>query len=239
MSLIPTLQVDSINVSYGDLQALWNVSFEVDEGQIVSLIGANGAGKTTTLKTITGLLKPNSGKILFGKADFTKLSTNKIVDNGVVYVPEGRGIFREMSVLENLDMGSYSASSRKQHDKSLQRVFSLFPILESRKSQSGGTLSGGESQMLAIGRGLMAVPKVLMLDEPSAGLAPIIVDSIFKTISELREQKTTILLVEQDAGRALRMSDYSYVLETGHIKASGTGEELLKSEYVREAYLAL
>ena len=236
----PLLVVDSVCASYGDIRVLWEVSFKVDVGQVVSLIGSNGAGKTTTLKTIAGILRPeHPGRVLFDGRALNRMSTEKIVDCGVIYVPEGRGIFPEMTVTENLDMGSYSKHARPHHAEMLERVYSLFPILKERRNQVAGTLSGGEAQMLAIGRGMMGVPRILMLDEPSAGVAPIVVDAIFKAISKLRDEGMTILMVEQDAGRALKISDRAYVLETGRIKLSGTGPELLDNQYVRMAYLGM
>lgn len=235
----PALEVDSINVSYADVRVLWDVSFKVEQGQIVSLVGSNGAGKTTILKTIAGILKPTSGKIRFGSKVLSGLSTEKIVNEGIVYVPEGRGIFPEMSVVENLDMGSYATHARKHREATAEKVFNMFPKLKERKTQAAGTLSGGEAQMLAIGRGMMGLPKVLMLDEPSAGVAPIVVDKIFSTIEKLREEGITILIVEQDAGRALRLCDAAYVLETGRVKLNGRGEELLTNSYVRQAYLGM
>lgn len=239
MSHIPSLQVEKINVGYGDIRVLWDLSFKVDQGQIVSLIGSNGAGKTTTLKTIAGLLRPSSGKILFGDVVLSERSVDKVVESGVVYVPEGRGIFPDMSVEENLEMGSYAKHARRNHSKSLRKVFSLFPKLESRKKQLGGTLSGGEAQMLAIGRGMMSMPKILMLDEPSAGISPIVADSIFGAIEKLREEGITILIVEQDAGRALKLSDAAYVMENGKIKLEGNGSDMLHNEYVKQAYLGM
>ncbi|MGI0078993.1 MAG: ABC transporter ATP-binding protein [Nitrososphaerales archaeon] len=239
MSPIPSLQIEKINVGYGDIRVLWDVSFKVDQGQIVSLIGSNGAGKTTTLKTIAGLLKPSSGKILFGDRTLSESPVEKVVESGVVYVPEGRGIFPEMTVEENLEMGSYTKHARENHSKSLKSAFSLFPKLESRRKQLAGTLSGGEAQMLAIGRGMMSSPKILMLDEPSAGISPILADSVFAAIERLREDGITILIVEQDAGRALKLSDTAYVLENGKITLEGRGLEMLHNDYVMQAYLGL
>jgi len=236
----PLLAVNRVNASYGDIRVLWDVSFEVELGQIVSLIGSNGAGKTTMLKTIAGILRPEPpGQILFAGRALNRMSTEKIVDSGVIYVPEGRGIFPDMSVRENLDMGSFSRHARPRHAEMLEKVYSLFPILRERRNQVAGTLSGGEAQMLAIGRGMMGVPRILMLDEPSAGVAPIVVDTIFKAIDRLKEEGITILIVEQDAGRALKISDNAYVLETGRVKLSGTGAELLDNPYVKQAYLAM
>lgn len=233
------LEAESICVSYGDVRVLWDVSFRVEKGQIVSLVGSNGSGKTSILKTIAGILRPSSGRITFGNTVLSNLSSEGIVNAGIVYVPEGRGIFPEMSVTENLDMGSYNPRARKQRDSTIEKVFGMFPRLRERKSQAAGTLSGGEAQMLAIGRGMMALPKVLMLDEPSAGIAPIVVDKIFQTVQKLREEGITILMVEQDAGKALRLCDIGYVLETGRVKISGKGEELLSNSYVRQAYLGM
>ncbi len=218
---------------------LWGISLIVNQGQIVSLIGSNGAGKTTTLKTIAGLLRPKSGRILFGDQVLSEMPIEKIVESGVVYVPEGRGIFADMSVEENLQMGSYPKHARLHHSKSLRNVYSLFPKLETRRKQLGGTLSGGEAQMLAIGRGLMSMPKILMLDEPSGGLSPIVADSIFAAIEKLCEAGMTILIVEQDAGRALKLSDSAYVVENGRITLEGKGSELFNNEYVKKAYLGM
>lgn len=234
-----TLLVDSIDVYYGDLQVLWNLSLNVKKGSIVSLVGSNGAGKTTTLKTIAGVLKPRNGRISLGGTVTNTLGVQDIVDIGLVYVPEGRGLFPDMSVEENLVMGSYNPRARRSRDDTMGKVYRLFPRLNERSGQRAGTLSGGEAQMLAIARGMMARPKVLMLDEPSSGLAPIVVDIIFDAIKEMSLQGITILLVEQDAGRALRISDYAYLLETGRITHSGRGEDLLGDKYVREGYLGM
>ena len=237
---IPLLQLENLNFSYGDVQVLWDVSFSVETRKIVSLVGSNGAGKTTTLKVIAGLLRTSSGEITLEGESLTESSAEEIVNSGIVYVPEGRGIFPDMSVRENLDMGSYTKHARPLHDKVLSKVYQLFPILEKRANQRAGTLSGGESQMLAIGRGLMQAPRLLMLDEPSAGVSPLVSNSIFETIQKLRDEEAlTVLLVEQDAGRALRICDFAYVLQNGHITLSGTGTELLDNEFVRQAYLGL
>lgn len=234
------LQVEKINVGYGQLNVLWNVSFTVESGKIISLIGSNGAGKTTTLKTICGLLRPRSGRILLGDVVLSSKPIEKIVDLGVVYVPEGRGIFPDMTVEENLAMGSYTKRARHGHQKSLQKVFSLFPKLRDRRKQLGGTLSGGEAQMLAIGRGMMAMPRLLMLDEPSAGISPILADGIFRAVESLRDEDgLTILVVEQDAGRALKLSDRAYVLENGRINLEGKGKDMLDNAHVRQAYLGM
>jgi branched-chain amino acid transport system ATP-binding protein len=237
--LIPNLTIDNLNSGYGDLQVLWNVSLEVKEGQIVSLIGSNGAGKTTTLKTIAGILRPKSGKITFGNDLLNKSSMEKIVESGIVYVPEGRQIFQEMSVQENLQMGAYSRRARRNQSENLKSVYSLFPILQEKEKSSAGTLSGGQAQMLAIARGMMASPKLLMLDEPSAGLSPKMSDRIFEAVKKLREDGITILLVEQDAGRSLKLSDSAFVLENGTISAAGRGEDLLNNEHVRQSYLGM
>jgi branched-chain amino acid transport system ATP-binding protein len=233
------LLVSSIDVFYGDIQVLWNISLDTKKGKIVSLVGSNGAGKTTTLKTISGLLRPKKGKITYGNNETTNLSTEKIVDLGIVYVPEGRGLFPDMSVEENLIMGSYAKHARTFQKAMLEQVYAIFPKLKERKGQHASTLSGGEAQMLAIGRGMMARPNLLMLDEPSSGLAPIVVDTIFKAIEKLRSEGITLLLVEQDAGRALKISDYAYLLETGKITLSGGGEELIENKYIKEAYLGI
>lgn len=216
---------------------LEDLSFSVQEGQIVSLIGANGAGKTTLLKTIAGLIRPSSGRITFGDTILNKIPIQKIVESGVVYVPEGRGVFPDMSVSENLEMGAYTKHARAFSSKNLEKVYSLFPALKERRKQLGGTLSGGQSQMLAIGRGLMSNPQVLLLDEPSAGISPIISENIFDSISKLPSEGITVLMVEQDAGRSLRLSDHAHVLENGKITLSGEGKELLDNNHVREAYL--
>ena len=236
---MPSLQIESVQAGYGDIKVLWDLSFKVNEGQIVCLIGSNGAGKTTTLKTIAGLIRPSSGRILLDKAVLSKMSVEKIVESGVVYVPEGRGIFPDMTVLENLQMGSYAKHARHKRAANLKNVYSLFPKLESRKKQLAGTLSGGEAQMLAIGRGLMSMPKILMLDEPSAGISPIVADTIFGAIEKLRKEGMTLLIVEQDAGRALKLSDFAYVLESGRIALEGRGTSLLSNDYVRQAYLGM
>ena len=215
------------------------MSFSVEEGEIVSLIGANGAGKSTTMKTISGILNPSSGSILFEGEDITKMKAHIRVVKGISQAPEGRGIFPGMTVMENLDMGAYARKDRSQMKGDFDRVFSLFPRLAERKSQFGGTMSGGEQQMLAIGRALMAHPRLLLLDEPSMGLAPQLIKQIFTIISEINEQGTTILLVEQNANQALARADRALVLETGTITHRGTGKELLVNPAVKEAYLGV
>ncbi len=230
------LEVNNINVGYGAIHAIRNVSFCVDEGEIVTLIGANGAGKTTTLNTISGLLRSHSGDIQFDGHSIMKTLPDHIVREGLAHVPEGRRIFQQMSVQENLEMGAFTRSNA-EIDPGLERVYALFPRLKERRRQVAGTLSGGEQQMLAIGRALMSNPKLMMLDEPSMGLAPILVDQVFDIIRQLHEEGTTILLVEQNASMALAVADRAYVLETGRITLSGTGAELAASEEVRKAYL--
>lgn len=229
------LKVDNINVYYGNIHAVKDVSFEVNEGEIVTLIGANGAGKTT-LQTVSGILKHRSGTIEFMGQDLSKVPAHKIVSMGLAQCPEGRRIFLQMTVEENLDMGAYTASSASIAS-SLENVYAHFPRLKERRKQIGGTLSGGEQQMLAMGRAMMSQPKLLMLDEPSMGLAPILVDEIFSIIKDLHANGTTILLVEQNAQKALSIADRAYVLESGRIKLTGTGQELIQSEEIRKAYL--
>lgn len=234
------LKLSSIHTSYGHIKALKGIDIEVDKGEIVCLIGSNGAGKTTTLLTISGILKPNSGDIIFEGESLKNMPPHAVVNKGICQVPEGRRIFPRLTVLENLEMGAYSRGKRQEargEGYNREKVFNLFPILKERAKQIGGTLSGGEQQMLAIGRALMANPKLLLLDEPSLGLAPIMVSKIFKTIKEINEEGVTVLLVEQNAKAALRLSNRSYVLENGVIKLSGTGEDLLHNENVKKAYL--
>ena len=233
------LQVESINVSYDTIQVLHDLTFHVDEGEIVTLIGANGAGKTTTLHTISGLIRPKSGSVAFEGADITRLPADRIVKAGLCQVPEGRRIFANLSVMENLEMGAYSQRNRAKATESLEQVFRSFPRLRERRTQSAGTLSGGEQQMLAIGRALMARPKLLLLDEPSMGLAPLLVKEIFSIVQEINRSGTTVLLVEQNARMALSIANRAYVLETGRIVASGDAKELSESEEVRKAYLGM
>jgi len=231
------LKVDSINAYYGDLQALWGVSLHVNEGELVALVGPNGAGKTTTLKVITGLLKLASGKVSFFDKDISKENAHNIVEYGISQVPEGGRVFAGMSVLENLELGAFIPEARKFKDDSLKWVFKIFPRLEERQSQQAGTLSGGERQMLAIGRALMSKPKLLMLDEPSFGLAPILVQQMFEMIEEINKQGVTVLLVEQNVRAALELAQRAYVIENGRIVGEGKGDDLLSFESIRSAYL--
>jgi len=233
------LEVNKINVFYGDLQALWGVSLKVEKGELISIVGSNGAGKTTTLKTISGILRPASGEIKFMGERIDRLPPHKIVEMGIAHVPEGRGIFPFMSVKENLEIGAYTREARRRLKENLEKIYELFPVLRERENQLAGTLSGGEQQMLAIGRGLMLNPKLLLLDEPSLGLAPSIVQKIFKIIEEIRESGTTVMLVEQNVSRALEISDRAYVLENGRIVLEGKSKDLLHNDHVRRAYLAL
>ncbi len=230
------LSVYNINVWYGAIHAIKNVSFEVNDGEIVALIGANGAGKSTTLKTLSGLLRSRSGSIKFMDTDIMHTPAEKIVEQGLVHVPEGRRIFQQMTVEENLDMGAYT-QPKETITGNLERVYEHFPRLKERRRQIAGTLSGGEQQMLAMGRALMANPKLLMLDEPSMGLAPILVEQIFEIIQALHQAGTTILLVEQNAQAALSIATRGYVMETGTITLSGSGQDLLHNDDVRKAYL--
>ena len=229
------LKIDDLKVNYGGIEAVKGISFEVQEGSIVTLIGANGAGKSTTLRSIVSLVKPASGKIEFQGEDITGLPTNEIVSRGITLVPEGRRIFPDLTVLENLKIGAYMRNDSIKDD--LNWVFDLFPRLREREWQPGGTLSGGEQQMLAIARALMSRPKLIMMDEPSLGLAPIIVQGVFDIIREINKQGMTILLIEQNANMALKAADIGYVMETGRITLTGTGEELANNDQVKAAYL--
>ena len=233
------LEVHNLHTYYGNIHALKGLSITVEEGEIVTLIGANGAGKTTTLRTISGLLQPREGSISFEDEDLLQFPAHEIVYKGISMVPEGRGIFAKLSVAENLDMGAYSRSDADGIAKDLKRVFTLFPRLEERRSQVAGTLSGGEQQMLATGRALMASPRLLLLDEPSMGLAPVLVESVFDTIQEINREGTTILLVEQNAHMALQIAQRGYVLQTGEIVLSDTVEGLRKNPMVQKAYLGM
>lgn len=230
------LKVENMNVYYGNIHAVKDISFEVNQGEIVTLIGSNGAGKSTTLQTISGLLRSKTGSVEFNGQNISNIPAHKIVGMGLAHCPEGRRIFLQMTVEENLAMGAYTAP-KNTIAASLENVYSHFPRLKERRKQIAGTLSGGEQQMLAMGRAMMSLPKLLVLDEPSMGLAPILIDEIFKIIGDLHRDGTTILLVEQNAQMALSIADRAYVLESGSITLSGTGEELAKSEKVRKAYL--
>ena len=231
------LEVKDLQVYYGVIQALKGISFEVNEGEIVTLIGANGAGKTTTMQSVIGLIPSSHGTVMFDGQDITKVPCHKIVHSGLTQVPEGRRIFQELTVYENLLMGGFSQKDQALLKKDIENIYERFPRLAERKNQIAGTLSGGEQQMLAIGRAMMSRPKLLLLDEPSMGLSPLLVDQVFEIIKQLRDDGTTILLVEQNAGKSLAISDRAYVLELGEIVLSGTGAELAASDEVKKAYL--
>jgi len=233
------LEIRNIDVFYGDVQVLWDITFEVKQGEVVALIGANGAGKSTTLKTISGLLRPRSGSILFSSAPIHTVEAFKLIEMGIAHCPEARRLFVEMTVEENLDMGSLRGEARQQRAKTKEVVFGLFPRLSERRRQPTGLLSGGEQQMVAIGRGLMAKPKLLMFDEPSLGLAPILVREIFDIIKTIREQGATVLIVEQNVKQTLAIADRAYVLENGRVVMQGTGQALLSDEHVKAAYLGV
>jgi branched-chain amino acid transport system ATP-binding protein len=233
------LKVDKLGFAYGDLKVLWDIDLTVNQGEIVTLVGSNGAGKSTTLKNLSRLVSWNDGSVMFEGEDLSKLEPHQVVERGVVQVPEGRKIFPEMTVLENLRMGSFIKSVRKDRQSNIDRAFSLFPRLKEREKQLGGTLSGGEQQMLAIARGLMSNPRLLMLDEPSLGLSPLLVKSIFKTIQDINKQGVTVLLVEQNVYQSLRIAHRAYVLETGRVVLSGTGSELLGNDHVKKAFLGM
>lgn len=231
------LEVKNVEVYYGVINAIKGVSFEVNKGEIIALIGSNGAGKTTILHTITGLISPKSGSIVFEGHELTKTPAHKIVGMGMAHVPEGRRVFQELSVLENLKLGAYTLKDKKLIEKNLRYVYDHFPRLEERKNQLAGTLSGGEQQMLAMGRALMSNPKIILMDEPSMGLSPILVSEIFQIIKEVSADGTTVLLVEQNAKKALSIADRAYVLETGKIALTGDAKELLNNEQIKKAYL--
>ena len=231
------LEVKNLKVHYGVIQAIKGISFEVNEGEVIALIGANGAGKTTTLQTITGMLKPSEGEILFEGQDIVKVPGHKIVSMGMAHVPEGRRVFAELSVYENLKLGAYTRKDKNEIAESLAKVYKSFPRLEERKNQLAGTLSGGEQQMLAMGRALMSKPKIILMDEPSMGLSPIFVEEIFHIIREISASGTTVLLVEQNAKKALAIANRAYVLETGNIVLSGDAEEMMNNDSIKKAYL--
>ncbi len=231
------LEIKDIEVFYGMIQAIKGVSFEVNEGEVIALIGANGAGKTTILHTITGLLSPKKGSVIFEGQDITKIPAHKIVSLGIAHVPEGRRVFAELTVYENLKMGAYTRKDKTEIEQTLDMVYKRFPRLEERKNQLAGTLSGGEQQMLAMGRALMSHPKIIVMDEPSMGLSPILVNQIFDIIEEVSKSGTTVLLVEQNAKKALSIADRAYVLETGKIVLNGDAKELLNDDSIKKAYL--
>ena len=233
------LQIRKLSFAYGDLQVLWDVDLEVRPGEIVTVVGANGAGKSTILRNVSRLVRPGAGTITFEGHELNRLPSHRVVELGIVQVPEARRIFPEMTVVENLRMGSFVKATRKDRDRNMDRVFSLFPRLAERRSQLGGTMSGGEQLMLAIGRGLMGNPRVLLLDEPSLGLSPLLVHNIFEIIKEINRQGTTILLVEQNVFQSLRIANRAYVLETGRVVLTGTGAELLDNAHVKKAFLGI
>lgn len=231
------LEVKDLEVYYGVIQAIKGVSFHVDKGEVIALIGANGAGKTTTLHTVAGLLAPKKGSVVFEGQDITKIPAHKIVSLGMAHVPEGRRVFAELSVYENLKMGAYTRKDKTEIEENLQHIYERFPRLKERKNQMAGTLSGGEQQMLAMGRALMSKPKIILMDEPSMGLSPILVNEIFDIIQEVSKSGTTVLLVEQNAKKALSIADRAYVLETGQISLEGKAEDLLRDDSIKKAYL--
>lgn len=231
------LKVEDLVVSYGGIEALKGISLNVPEGKIITLIGANGAGKSTLLRTIIGLVKPESGKISYNEKEITALNSQKIVTTGITLVPEGRRVFSNLTVLENLKIGAYMRNDKAEIEQDIEWIYSLFPRLKERNWQLAGTLSGGEQQMLAVGRALMCRPKLIMMDEPSLGLAPLVIKDIFRIIQEINAKGMTILLIEQNANMALKIADWAYVLETGRITMEGTGKELLENPQIREAYL--
>jgi branched-chain amino acid transport system ATP-binding protein len=233
------LEIRNIDVYYGDVQVIWDISFEVKQGEVVALIGANGAGKSTTLKTVSGLLRPTRGEILFEDAPIHTVKPFHLIDRGIAHCPEARRLFVEMTVEENLDMGSLKGTAKARRAQTKEMVFSLFPRLKERRRQPAGTLSGGEQQMVAIGRGLMSLPKLLMFDEPSLGLAPILVREIFDVIKKIRQEGATVLIVEQNVKKTLDIADRAYVLETGKVVMQGTGKALLNDPHVKTAYLGV
>ncbi|MGC2238709.1 MAG: ABC transporter ATP-binding protein [Pyrinomonadaceae bacterium] len=231
------LTLENVSVSYGAIEALTDINLQINQGEVVTLIGANGAGKTTTLRTITGLLEPKEGRVTYEGKDISGMATHKLVPMGIAMSPEGRGVFANLSVRENLDMGAYIRKDKKGISDDMERAFTLFPRLKEREKQKAGTLSGGEQQMLAMGRAMMSRPRLLLLDEPSLGLAPLLVHTIFEAIDEIRAEGTTILLVEQNANAALHHSDRAYVMETGRIVMEGDSKQLAEDPRVKEAYL--
>lgn len=236
---MPLLKIDRLNAGYGDIQVLFNLSLDVYSGEVLSIIGANGVGKTTLLKTLSGLMPSTSGTMTFKGQNITSLPPEKIVELGMIQIPEGRRLFTLMSVLENLEMGAYTPRARADKETTLQEVYRIFPRLQERESQLAGTLSGGEQQMVAIGRGIMAKPEVLMLDEPSLGLSPVLREETFRVVKKIAETGVTIVLVEQDVKHSLTISDRAYVMERGQIVLHGTGAELLNNPHVKKAYLGI
>ncbi|HEY44415.1 MAG TPA: ABC transporter ATP-binding protein [Anaerolineae bacterium] len=236
---MPLLEIQNVHAYYGNIQALKGISLHVDQGEIVTLIGANGAGKTTTLRVISCLLKPRQGSVLLDGQDLSEFKAHQVVNQGVAMVPEGRGVFSKLSVMENLELGAYSRSDKAEIQEDLERVFEIFPRLRERRSQVGGTLSGGEQQMLSTARALMARPSLLVMDEPSMGLAPVLIESVFESLIEINKQGTTILLVEQNAHMALQVATRGYVLQTGEIVLSDSVEGLRKNAMVQKAYLGI
>lgn len=233
------LKVENLHVGYGDIQVIWGVSLEVPEKSIVALLGSNGAGKSTTLKSVVGMLRARQGNVSFRGEDITRMPTHNIINMGLFLVPEWRGTFSTMSVLENLELGAFVSRARPHKDETLRRVFDLFPILKNRQSQRAGTLSGGERQMLAIGRALMARPDMLILDEPSLGLAPLIVNNIFEIVQQINAEGVAVLVVEQNVHMSLKIANYAYVLENGQIVSEGTSQSLLEEQKIQEAYLGI
>ncbi len=233
------LELGRLSVNYGDVQALWDVNLKVEEGSITALLGSNGAGKTTTVKTVAGILKPASGEVRFRGEPLHILPPHRIVERGIVLIPEGRSLFPRMTVLENLEMGAYNRRARAERAENLKWIYELFPHLKERRHQAMGTMSGGEQQMVAIGRGLMASPQLLMVDEPSLGLAPLLVDELFEVLKSINRRGITLLLVEQNVQRSLEIADSAYVLETGRVSLWGKAEELLQNPFVQRTYMGL
>ena len=233
------LQVQSVDVAYGDIQALWNVSFQAEAGEIISIVGANGAGKTTLVRTISGILHPRRGQITYGGVDITHMAPHHILARGIAHIPEGRQLFHDMTVQENLELGAFSKEAKRQFRQSVSKLFAMFPRLEERKSQLAGTLSGGEQQMLAIGRGLMSIPQCIMFDEPSLGIAPNLVEQILSVVQQIAREGITVVLVEQEVKKALKISHRGYVLESGRLVMTGKSQELLANPDFQRAYLGL
>jgi branched-chain amino acid transport system ATP-binding protein len=233
------LKLEAVNVAYGDIQVLWDVSFEADAGEIVSIVGANGAGKTTTVRTISGLVHPFGGRIMFDDEDISRLEPFEVLERGIAHVPEGRQLFSDMTVLENLELGAFSKAAKEKFAANLNKIFAFFPRLEERKKQAAGTLSGGEQQMVAIARGLMSMPKCLLFDEPSLGLAPNLVENILGIVRQIAAEGITVILVEQEVRKALKISHRGYVLENGRIVTGGKSADLLADPEIKKAYLGL